>query len=227
MVNEIAYPHRLGGSLPLGVTDDGQIVGVDASAHILVAGALGSGCSSVLRVLITSALVSGLRVTAVDGTAPSYFSQGSARHNYDAIGGSLLDIEDGTVHPRNVIADIVSGRRERPDLLVIDDAFDLSKVNAAELVEIYHSLERVGVRVAARVLTARVSTRDSYGTRILMGNATPMDRHLMLGNPEAPRVRRGDPAGTGVIRYHDGAEARFRSYWVAPGALVHERANAS
>lgn len=227
MVNAIPYPHRMGGRLPVGVTDDGQIVAVEPAANILVAGIIGSGCSSLLRVLVMSAVESGLRVTAVDGTAPSYFRPGTAKHDYDVVRQSLLEFEDGTVHPLSVMTDIIAGRRERPELLVIDDACDLSKVPADELVAAYHQLTEMGVGVAARVLAARLSTRDSYGTRIIMGLATTMDRHLMLGDPEAPRVVKGDPPGTGIIRYHDGTATRFRAYWVEPGSAAQDQAHAS
>lgn len=227
MASVIPYPHRLGGPLSIGVTESGQVVGVDASTNILVAGVIGSGCSSVLRVLVTSAVERGLTVTVVDGTAPGVFREGSARHDYDAVGSPLLEIEDGTTHPAALMQDVVAGRRARPDLLVIDDAFDLAKVPAPDLLELYRALDAVGVRVAARVLAARLGTRDSYGSRILMGHATPMDRQLMLGNPDAPRVRHDDPVGTGILRYHDGLETRFQAYWVEPAAVPTDQAHAS
>lgn len=213
----IPYPFRAGGRFPIGVGKNGSMVGVDLEGNILVAGEIGAGCSTVMRAIVVGALEAGLSVTVVDGRAPSHFREGEARHDFDSVGsGRLLQFEDGTAHPATVIQEIIDGTRPRPDVLVIDDAFDLAKLSPAEVADLYGGLGKIGVPVVARIMEARIGTRDLYATRILMGPGSPMARQLALGSSEAPGARRSDPVGTGAVRYSDGTTEVFRGYWIDP-----------
>lgn len=212
----IRYPFRVGGRLPIGQGTDGQIVGVDPEGNVLVAGEIDTGCSTVMRVLVVSALEAGMHVTVVNGRAPGTYRPGEARHDYDTLATDrLLQYEDGTAHPATVIREIVAGERPRPELLVIDDAFDLERLAPPEVKELYAGLNQLGIAVVSRVMEARSATRELYATRILMGPASPMAHQLALGSPEAPAARRTDPVGSGAVRYSDGTIHLFRAYWIA------------
>lgn len=142
----IRYPFRVGGRLPIGQGTDGQIVGVDPEGNVLVAGEIDTGCSTVMRVLVVSALEAGMHVTVVNGRAPGTYRPGEARHDYDTLATDrLLQYEDGTAHPATVIREIVAGERPRPELLVIDDAFDLERLAPPEVKELYAGLNQLGI----------------------------------------------------------------------------------
>lgn len=230
-------------AVPVGEHPDGPAVwDLRRAPHLLVAGATGSGKSSLLRTVV-AALPLGWswRVIVID---PKEIDFAPARYELDVHGladaarvlsGLVEDLghrkdrlrEEGCDHwlalPERLIP-------VRPTLLVLDESADLlggvglSKPEAHHIRDAVGVLARQGRACGIHVVAAFTrpdvdaipgAVRDQFGARVALGPLSPDGARMLFGAQRVPMLPDG-PAGTGLSLGLDGSQRvrRVRVPWV-------------
>lgn len=237
--------HRCDGELvvPVGEHPDASAVwDLRRAPHLLVAGATGSGKSSLLRTVV-AALPLGWcwRVVVVD---PKELDFSPARWELevhgldgaaDVLGGLAADLRRRKDRLRDEGCDHWQGLPEtivpvRPTLVVLDETVDLlagvglAKAEVQAIRDSVGVLARQGRACGIHVVAAFTrpdadalpgAVRDQFGARIGLGPLSPDGSRMLFGAQRVPDLPDG-PAGTGLALGLDGGQRlqRIRVPWV-------------
>lgn len=237
-------------TVPIGEHPDGVAVwDLRRSPHMLVAGATGSGKSSLLRTVM-AALPLGWcwRVVVID---PKEIDFAPARYEVEVHG-----LADAAPVLTTLVEDL--GHRKdrlrkdgcdhwlalperlapvRPTLLVLDESADLlggvglSKPEAQQVRDAVGVLVRQGRACGIHVVAAFTrpdadaipgAVRDQFGARVALGPLSPDGARMLFGAHRVPALPDG-PAGTGLSLGLDGSQRvrRVRVPWVTLSQVRH------
>jgi hypothetical protein len=228
--------------IPVGVHPDGSANwDLARSPHLLVAGATGSGKSSLLRSIVASVPTGWLwRAVVVD---PKEIDFAPARHEIEVHGLAetpelLTDLaailgrrkerlrSEGVDHWRSLPERLIP---VRPVLLVLDESADLlggvglSKAEGQAVREAVGTLVRQGRACGVHVVAAFTrpdaevipgAVRDQFGARVALGPLSPDGARMMFSAHRMPSLPDGPP-GTGLALGLDGSQRlrRLRVPW--------------
>lgn len=229
-------------SVPLGTHPDGPAIwDLRRAPHLLVAGATGSGKSSLLRNIVASLPLGWCwRVVVID---PKELDFAPLRHEVEVAGldraASLLDSVAGdlAIRKRRLVAAGCSHWSEmperlvpvRPVLVVIDESADLlsgvglSKPETQCVRDAVGLLARQGRACGFHVVAAFTrpdtdavpgAVRDQFAARVALGPLSPDGGRMLFGSHSVPPLPNSMP-GTGLSLGLDGSQRlrRLRVPW--------------